>query len=62
MALGSGGKTLERIRSTALKDLEESFDCIVDLDLTVRVTKSNQHEAILDPESVGAVSLTPLEN
>ncbi|EED91577.1 gtp-binding protein [Thalassiosira pseudonana CCMP1335] len=62
LVLGSGGKTLERIRSTALKDLEESFDCIVDLDLTVRVTKSNQHEAILDPESVGAVSLTPLEN
>lgn len=42
LVLGSGGKTLERIRSTALNDLEDVFECEVDLQLNVRLTKLNQ--------------------
>ena len=41
LVLGSGGKTLERIRSTALRDLEEAFDCEVDLNMNVRISKLN---------------------
>ena len=41
LVMGSGGKTLERIRSTALRDLEEAFECEVDLNMNVRITKLN---------------------
>jgi GTPase len=41
LVLGSGGKTLERIRSTALRDLEAAFDCEVDLNMNVRISKLN---------------------
>ena len=58
LVMGSGGKTLERIRSTALKDLETAFQCEVDLTLRVRVTKSNQ-ETPLDAESTGGITYTP---
>lgn len=54
LVVGSGGKTLERIRSTALRDLEEAFDCRVDLVLNVRVSKSN-HDVPLESESLGAM-------
>ncbi|KAL7451714.1 hypothetical protein ACHAWC_003528 [Mediolabrus comicus] len=55
LVLGSGGKTLERIRTTALKDLETAFQCQVDLTLHVRVSKSNQ-EIPLDAESTGSIT------
>jgi len=58
LVLGSGGKTLERIRSTALKDLETAFQCKVDLTLSVRVTKSDK-EIPLDSESTGGITYTP---
>mmetsp|Transcript_4152 Transcript_4152/g.8216 ORF Transcript_4152/g.8216 Transcript_4152/m.8216 type:complete len:484 (+) Transcript_4152:42-1493(+) len=54
LVVGSGGKTLERIRSTALRDLEEAFECRVDLVLNVRVSKSN-HDVPLESESLGAM-------
>jgi len=57
LVLGSGGKTLERIRMTAIKDLEESFQCMVDLDLNVRLTKS-MHDVPLESENIGAISRT----
>jgi len=55
LVLGSGGKTLERIRSTALKDLEKAFEVEVDLKLSVKVSKLNQHVR-LETESEGANS------
>jgi GTP-binding protein Era len=55
LVLGSGGKTLERIKTTALKDLEDIFDCNVDLELNVRLTKSMQ-DVPLESESMGALS------
>lgn len=58
LVMGSGGKTLERIRSTALKDLETAFRCKVDLTLSVRVTKSDK-EIPLDSESTGGITYTP---
>ena len=57
LVLGSGGKTLERIRLTALTDLEEAFECEVDLNLNVRISKLNQ-EVSLEAESEGASSFT----
>ena len=53
LVLGSGGKTLERIRSTALEDLEEAFDYEVDLSMKVRISKSN-NDAPLESETEGA--------
>eukprot|EP00571_Detonula_confervacea_P008241 CAMPEP_0172321524 /NCGR_PEP_ID=MMETSP1058-20130122/43626_1 /TAXON_ID=83371 /ORGANISM="Detonula confervacea, Strain CCMP 353" /LENGTH=450 /DNA_ID=CAMNT_0013037053 /DNA_START=1 /DNA_END=1350 /DNA_ORIENTATION=+ len=50
LVLGSGGKTLERIRSTALRDLEEAFKCEVDLEMNVRISKSN-HETPLESDT-----------
>jgi len=58
LVMGSGGKTLERIRSTAIKDLETAFQCKVDLTLSVRVTKSDK-EIPLDSESTGGITYTP---
>ena len=58
LVLGSGGKTLERIRSTALPDLEEAFQCKVDLTLVVRVTKSDKGVP-LDSESIGPIIYSP---
>ena len=55
LVLGSGGRTLERIRTTALRDLEEAFDCKVDLVLHVKITKST-HDVPLEAESMGAFS------
>lgn len=55
LVFGSGGKTLERIRSTAVRDLEEVFECKVDLDLNVRFTKS-MHDMPLEADSVGAAT------
>merc|ERR1712087_531071 len=46
LVLGSGGKTLERIRLTAVEDLEEAFGCCVDLNMNVRVRKVNQEVAL----------------
>lgn len=57
LVLGSGGKTLERIRLTALRDLEEAFQCEVDLEMNVRISKSN-HETPLESETGGASSFT----
>jgi len=57
LVLGSGGKTLERIRSTALRDLEEAFKCEVDLNIDVKVNTSNT-DAILETEHEGATSFT----
>ena len=53
LVTGSGGKTLERIRSTAQRDLEENFACPVDLQLHVKVSKLNQ-EVTLESDSEGA--------
>jgi len=47
LVMGSGGKTLERIRSTALDDLEEAFDCEVELEMNVRINKSNQDVSLM---------------
>ncbi len=58
LVMGSGGKTLERIRSTAVRDLEEAFACEVDLNLNVRIGTSNA-EALLESESEGAISFAP---
>ena len=58
LVMGSGGKTLERIRSTAVRDLEEAFECEVDLNLNVRISTSNA-EALLESESEGAISFAP---
>ncbi len=57
LVLGSGGKTLERIRSTALRDLEEAFKCDVDLNIDVKVNTSNT-DAILETEHEGVTSFT----
>jgi GTPase len=59
LVLGSGGKTLERIRSTAHKDLEEAFACEVDLNLNVRISKSNNTEVPLEADG-GASSNFPI--
>ncbi|KAL7530797.1 hypothetical protein ACHAXR_003675 [Thalassiosira sp. AJA248-18] len=53
LVLGSGGKTMERIRMTALTDLEEAFDCEVDLTMNVRISKSN-NDVPLEADSEGA--------
>ena len=53
LVLGSGGKTLERIRSTALRDLEEAFEREVDLTMKVRISKSNS-DVPLETDSEGA--------
>ena len=53
LVLGSGGRTLERIQSTARKDLRELFGCEVDLLLSVKLKKTNQ-DVLLDPEDEGA--------
>ena len=58
LVMGSGGKTLERIRSTAVRDLETAFQCKVDLTLNVRVTKSDK-EIPLDSESTGGITYSP---
>lgn len=58
LVLGSGGKTLERIRSTAVQDLEEAFECEVDLNLNVRISTSN-NEASLESDIEGAITYTP---
>jgi len=55
LVIGTGGKTLDRIKMTALKDLEEVFNCDVDLDLNVRFTKST-HDIPLEAESLGKFS------
>ena len=55
LVLGSGGKTLERIRSTALRDLEEAFECEVDLVLNVKMSTSN-NDGPLESESGGAMT------
>lgn len=57
LVLGAGGKTLERIRSTALRDLEEAFKCEVDLNIDVKVNTSNT-DAILETEHEGATAFT----
>mmetsp|Transcript_12538 Transcript_12538/g.26704 ORF Transcript_12538/g.26704 Transcript_12538/m.26704 type:complete len:472 (+) Transcript_12538:55-1470(+) len=57
LVLGSGGKTLERIRLTAVEDLEDAFECDVDLNLNVRISKSN-HDVPLESESGGASTFT----
>ena len=57
LVLGSGGKTLERVRSTALRDLEEAFECEVDLVLNVRMSTSN-NDGPLESESGGAITYT----
>lgn len=54
LVLGTGGKTLQRIKETALKDLEQVFDCEVDLELNVKFTKSN-NEVPLEAEGLGAL-------
>lgn len=54
LVIGTGGKTLQRIKETALKDLEQVFDCVVDLELNVKFTKSTQ-EVPLEAESLGAL-------
>jgi GTP-binding protein Era len=56
LVMGSGGKTLERIRSSALRDLENAFQCEVDLVVNVRISKSN-HEAQLDASAEGVQTL-----
>jgi len=53
LVLGSGGKTLERIRSTAVRDLEDAFGCVVDLNMNVRVSKLNQ-DVTLETDVEGA--------
>mmetsp|Transcript_21712 Transcript_21712/g.51147 ORF Transcript_21712/g.51147 Transcript_21712/m.51147 type:complete len:448 (-) Transcript_21712:512-1855(-) len=53
LVLGSGGKTLQRIQTTASKDLRELFGCEVDLLLSVKLKKTNQG-VLLDPEEEGA--------
>ncbi|KAL9188511.1 hypothetical protein ACHAXT_006889 [Thalassiosira profunda] len=58
LVMGSGGKTLERIRSTALRDLEEAFQCAVDLRMNVRILKSKNREVSLEGGSEGASSFT----
>ena len=55
LVLGTGGKTLQRIKTTALKDLEELFDCQVDLELNVKLNKS-MREVPLEAETSGALS------
>jgi len=57
LVLGSGDKTLERIRSTALEDLEDAFDCEVDLVLNVRISNLN-HELPLETDVEGASTFT----
>jgi GTPase Era involved in 16S rRNA processing len=57
LVLGTGGKTLERIRITSVKNLEEAFQCMVDLDLNVRFTKSMQ-DVPLELDNEGAFSST----
>ena len=58
LVLGSGGKTLERIRSTALGDLEDAFDCRVELTLNVTVNKSNNDPTLeADREGTSTVTL-----
>lgn len=54
LVLGNGGKTLQRIKETALKDLEQVFECEVDLELNVKFTKSTR-EVPLEAESLGAL-------
>lgn len=54
LVLGTGGKTLERIKSTALKDLEKVFDCKVDLDLNVKFSKL-MHSLPLEADAVGSL-------
>ena len=54
LVLGTGGKTLQRIKTTALKDLEDLFHCNVDLELNVKLTKSMQ-EIPLEAENLGAL-------
>merc|ERR1712194_45789 len=56
LVTGSGGQTLERIRSTALGDLKEAFKCEVDLQMNVRISKLNQ-EVRLESDSEGAQEL-----
>lgn len=57
LVLGSGGKTLERIRSTAVRDLETAFECEVDLNIDVKVNTSNT-DAILETEHEGVNTFT----
>ena len=54
LVLGTGGKTLERIKSTALKDLEDVFDCKVDLELNVKFSKL-MHSLPLEADAVGSI-------
>ena len=48
---------MERVRSTALRDLEEAFECEVDLVLNVRMSTSN-NDGPLESESGGAITYT----
>lgn len=54
---GKGGMTLERIRSTAQRDLEDAFECEVDLQMSVRISKSN-NDVDLEADSQGANTFT----